>query len=168
MYHKKQSYDVWILRYGAWGTKFFVILEHFLPPNNPKNQNFEKMKKIISGDIIILHMSTINDNHMMYDSWDIKHNRHNFLSFWTIFYTFTPLPGIFSSTFLLLVNSSKNSILNWVFTSSSAFYELSKFIKISNYKANYLLKSQLYLLINSLTSYLEPYMMFHHCSSLDL
>ena len=26
---------------------FFVILGHFLPfyPNNPKNQNFEKMKK---------------------------------------------------------------------------------------------------------------------------
>ena len=29
-------------------TEFFVILGHFSPfdsPNNPKNQNFEKMKK---------------------------------------------------------------------------------------------------------------------------
>ena len=32
-----------------------------------KNQNFEKMKKI-AGDIIILQMSTKNNNHMMYGS----------------------------------------------------------------------------------------------------
>ena len=31
-----------------------------LPPNNPKNQKFEKMKKTPSG-IIISHMCTIND-----------------------------------------------------------------------------------------------------------
>ena len=56
--------DVWFLRYGAWQTEFFVILDHFLPfypPNNLKNQNFEKMKK--STRDIILHMCTINDNH---------------------------------------------------------------------------------------------------------
>ena len=41
---------------------FFVILGHFLhfdPPNNPKNQNFEKIKK--SGDIIILQLCTTNE-----------------------------------------------------------------------------------------------------------
>ena len=38
----------------------------FLPPNNSKNQNFEKMKKN-PGDIIILQMCTINNNHVMYD-----------------------------------------------------------------------------------------------------
>ena len=38
-----------------------------LPPNNPKYQNFEKMKKT-PGDNIILQMCTINDNHMMYGS----------------------------------------------------------------------------------------------------
>ena len=42
-------------------------------------------------DIIILHMCTINDNHMMYGSHAIEHDRQNFLSFWTIFCTFTPL-----------------------------------------------------------------------------
>ena len=51
---------------------FFALL----PPNNPENQNFEKMKKI-PGDITILHYcpftitigdSTMNQNHMMYDS----------------------------------------------------------------------------------------------------
>ena len=91
--HKWQSYDVWFLRYGVQQTEFFVILDHFLhfyPPNNPKNKNFEKMKKP-PGDIIILHMCTINDNHMTYGSWDIKCNRQIFLSFWTIFCTFIPL-----------------------------------------------------------------------------
>ena len=50
--------------------EFFVILDCFLQfysPNNPENQNFEKMKKA-RGDTIILHMCTINDNHMMYGS----------------------------------------------------------------------------------------------------
>ena len=34
-----------------------------------KNKNFEKMKKF-PGEIIILHMSAINENHMMCSSWD--------------------------------------------------------------------------------------------------
>ena len=53
MYHKWQSYDVWLLRYEAWQTEFFLILYHFLPfypplpppPSNPENKNFEKIKK---------------------------------------------------------------------------------------------------------------------------
>ena len=93
VYHKLQSYDVWFLGYGAWQSEFFVILDHFLnfyPLNTQKNQNFEKMKKV-PRDIIILHKCTINDNHMMYDSWDMEHDGHIFLSFWTIFCTFTPL-----------------------------------------------------------------------------
>ena len=50
--------------------RIFVILDHFLqfhPPNNPKNQSFEKMKKP-PGDIITLHMCTPNDNDMVYGS----------------------------------------------------------------------------------------------------
>ena len=43
------------------------------------------------GDIIILHMCTINDNHIMYGSWDMDCDRQTFLSFWTIFCPFTPL-----------------------------------------------------------------------------
>ena len=48
--------------------KFFVILGHFLhfhPLNNRENQEFEKNNKA-SGDIIILHMYIMNQNHMMY------------------------------------------------------------------------------------------------------
>ena len=59
------------------------------PPNNLKNQNFEKMKQP-PGDIITLHMCIINDNHMMYGSWDTECDWHNFLSFWTVFCSFTP------------------------------------------------------------------------------
>ena len=72
-------------------TDFFVIFGHFLPihpPNNPKNQNFEIIKKM-PGDII-LFLCTTNDNHMMYCSWDIERNRHNFLSFWVIFTLLAP------------------------------------------------------------------------------
>ena len=58
--------------------------------NNPKNQNFEKLKEM-PRDIIILHMCTINDNHMMYSSYNMKCDRQNFLSFSTVFCLFTPL-----------------------------------------------------------------------------
>ena len=85
------QYDAWFLRYRARQVEFFVILDyflHFYPLNNPENQNFEKMKKI-PGDIIILHMCTINQNHMMYGSWDMERERqifflilHHFLPFY--------------------------------------------------------------------------------------
>ena len=91
VYHKWQSYDVWFLRYQAWliSTDIRHNFCHFglffaLLPSNPENQIFEKMKKTL-GDIIILPMSTTNQNHM-YGSWDIKHNRHNFLSSWASFF----------------------------------------------------------------------------------
>ena len=73
--------------------RFFVILDNFLPfysPNNPKNQNFEKLTKMPS-DIIIFQMCTINDNHVMFCSWDMQRDGQNFLSFWTIFCPFIPL-----------------------------------------------------------------------------
>ena len=93
MYLKWQSYDIWFLRYGVLKTEFFLILDYFLPfepSSNPKNVNFENMKKM-TGDITILHMCAINDNHMMYDSWDTECNGQNFLSVWTVFCTFTLL-----------------------------------------------------------------------------
>ena len=65
---------------------FFALL----PIKNPTNKNFEKMKKL-AGDIIVLHMCTINHNHTMYGPWDMKCEGHNFLSFWTSFCPFTPL-----------------------------------------------------------------------------
>ena len=93
VYHKCQSYDVWFLRYEAWQTELFVILDCFLPfypPDNQKNQNFEKLKKA-PGDIIILHLWTINDNQIMYGSWDIEHDRHILFVILDHFLLFYPL-----------------------------------------------------------------------------
>ena len=68
------------MMYGSWGYNaqwtVFWILGQFLPfdpPNNPKNKNFEKMKKMPAD--IILQMFTINDNHIMYGSLDVECNR---------------------------------------------------------------------------------------------
>ena len=65
-----------------WNWSLWVIFCFFTSPSpkNPKNQNFEKMKKI-AGDIIILHMSTKNHNHMRYGSRDTEWGRHNFCHF---------------------------------------------------------------------------------------
>ena len=48
-----------------------ISLSLFQAPDNPENQNF---KKKTPGDIIILYICTINDNYMMYDSWDMEHD----------------------------------------------------------------------------------------------
>ena len=93
VYCKCWSYDVWLLRYQAWQTEFFVILGYFLPfyhPNHPEKQNFEKMKKILEIlsfyrwvpwiKIIWCMIPEIksateryhhNDNHMIYGLWDM-------------------------------------------------------------------------------------------------
>ena len=73
--------------------RIFCHLDCFLPfypHNNPKNQHFEKLKRL-SGVIIILHMCTINDIHMMYGVWDINCDKQNFSSFWTVFCRFNLL-----------------------------------------------------------------------------
>ena len=68
---------------------FFALLPP--PPSltTQKIKNFQKLKKM-HGDTIILHRCTINENHMMYGSWDVEHDRENFFSFWTIFCLLTP------------------------------------------------------------------------------
>ena len=51
MYLKPQSYEVWFLRYGVRHIIFchfgpcFTLLTQPPSPNNPENQNFEKLKK---------------------------------------------------------------------------------------------------------------------------
>ena len=86
------------MMYGSWDKEhgrqnllsLWTVFCPYTPPMDPENQNFENMK-IISGDIMNLHMHTINDSHMMYGSWDMKPDKQNFLSFWTIFRPFTLL-----------------------------------------------------------------------------
>ena len=62
----------------------------FYPPVDPENQNFEKTKKTLEA-FVILQMFTINDSHMIYGFSDMECNGQNFLSFWTVCCTFTPL-----------------------------------------------------------------------------
>ena len=67
--------------HGSWDMERDRIFSHFgrffglLPPKKTENQNFEK--KPTKNLDIILHNCTLNDNHMMYDSWDMKPNRQN-------------------------------------------------------------------------------------------
>ena len=62
---KPQSYEVQFLRYRAKQNffchfgQFFALLPPSHPPNNPENQNFEKMKKA-SGGVIILNLCNKN------------------------------------------------------------------------------------------------------------
>ena len=58
-------------RNGVPQTDFFFL--PFYPPNNIK---IEQMKKM-PGNIISLKC-TIKDKHMMYDSWDMNHDRECF------------------------------------------------------------------------------------------
>ena len=88
-----------------WGTVpeiqsekhiFFLILGHFLSFTQlltPKIKLWKKYKKT-PGNIIFLHMCTMNEDHMMYGSWDIRQDGYNFWSFWTIFFLLTPPPPL--------------------------------------------------------------------------
>ena len=73
MHQKSQSYDLRFLRYGVRQIKKFVILGHFLPfylpPNDPKYQNFEKNeKKYMAILSFYTYVCTINEDYMTYGS----------------------------------------------------------------------------------------------------
>ena len=73
-------------------------LPHFLPfystppptQQHKTEKNWTKLKKT-SGDVIILNLYNKKHNHMIYAYSDMECNRHNFLSFYAIFCSFTPL-----------------------------------------------------------------------------
>ena len=84
-------YGSWDIEHNGQNFLWFLTIFAFLPPYNRDKKLFEKIKNQMPGDII-LHMCTINENHMMNGSWDMKRDRPNVSSFWFIFYTFSPLP----------------------------------------------------------------------------
>ena len=93
--HVYQKSWSWCMFAEIWCAinNFFVILGHFLHfynTSNPENKKNGKMYKML-GDIILLHMCTINEGHVMYGSWDTRHDGQSFLSFWAIFYPLTLL-----------------------------------------------------------------------------
>ena len=61
------------------------------PPNNSENQNFEKKRKWKKCLELLSFHTYINENHMIYGSWNIRCDGQKFFSFWAIFCTFSPL-----------------------------------------------------------------------------
>ena len=92
LHHKWQSWctvpEIWSAtdRIFCHSGMLFVLLTSY----GLRKPKFWKNKKT-PGDIIILHKSTINDNHIMYASCDMNCHWQFFLSFWTVFCPFTPL-----------------------------------------------------------------------------
>ena len=62
-----------LLRYGLQKPilSFWVIFCPFTPLLTLKNKIWKNVKKP-PGDIILLHMFNVNEDHMMYGLWDIK------------------------------------------------------------------------------------------------
>ena len=61
-------------------TDIFFILDYkskFWKNEKIKQQQQQQQQQQTPGDIIILHKCTINDNDMMYGSWDMEHDRQN-------------------------------------------------------------------------------------------
>ena len=85
------------MMYGSWDRmwdrqnflSFWAIFCPFSPLTTWKIKIL-KLKKT-NRDIVTLHICNVNDNHMVYGSWDMECNRQNFLLFWTLFCPFTPL-----------------------------------------------------------------------------
>ena len=81
---RHRVWKTWICNYGS----FFALLR---PPalKNKKIRILKKKKRKIAGDTFILPICP--KNHITYGSWDRSGDRHNFLSFWAIFWPFTLL-----------------------------------------------------------------------------
>ena len=63
---------------------FWAIFFPFTPLLNPKIKICKNVKK--PGDIILLHIFTTNEGHMMSGSWHKRQDRQSFLSFWAIIF----------------------------------------------------------------------------------
>ena len=96
MYQKSLSYDIWfwllyyklrsLLRYKVRQTESFVTLP-FHPPNNLKNQNFEKMKK--TWRYCFTH---VYHKWQSYDVWFLRYGAQEteFFVIWGHFLPFYP------------------------------------------------------------------------------
>ena len=79
---------------GSWNIGHesdFGLLFALLPLQQLQKSKFWKNEKKPPRDIIISHMCTIYENHIMFSPWDMEHDWQNFWSLWTIFCPFTSL-----------------------------------------------------------------------------
>ena len=83
--------------YGYWDTEwdrqnFLSFWGIFCPLLIPKIKILKKMKKYLEILSFDTYMCTINEDHMIYSSWNIRCcNGQKFLSFWAIFCPLYPL-----------------------------------------------------------------------------
>ena len=92
VYQKPQSYEVRFLWYGVRQTEFFVILVHFLPFHPITTHKIKILKKWKKNKLYMSSFYTwVSKIMIIYASWDMECNRNNFLSFWAMFWPFTPL-----------------------------------------------------------------------------
>ena len=89
VYHEWKWYDVWFLNSRQNVFLFWIIFYPFNPLTTQKIKIWKTEKSI--WNVIMMHISTINQNHMMYSSWDMDCNWQHILPFWTIFCSFTTL-----------------------------------------------------------------------------
>ena len=97
--------------------EFFVILDYFLPfdpPINLKNQNFEKIRKT-TGNIITLHLCTINDDH---DVWFLRYKARQTECFVILVY-FLPLYPLTTQKIKILKKWKKLLEISWFYISAS-------------------------------------------------
>ena len=97
-------------------TEIFVILDCFLPfqPLTTQKIKILKLEKI-PEDIINLHICNINDNNMMYGSWDKKHKEQNFCHFGPFFALLPPT----TRKIKILKNRKKHLEISSFYTSVS-------------------------------------------------
>ena len=86
---------IWCMVPEIWSTRdvnfcYFGPFVAFYRPNNPKKVKILKNWEKKPADIIVLHLFFTNDDHMVYGFLDVERDRHNFLSFWTIFALLPP------------------------------------------------------------------------------
>ena len=100
VYHKWRSYDIWFLKYKVQQTEIFVILRHFCHFRLLTTWKIKILTlKKTPGDITILHICTINDNRMVFGSWDMEHHRHDFFCHSGPFFALLPHYGPRKSKF---------------------------------------------------------------------
>ena len=101
VHHKSRSYDVWFLRYKVQRTECFVILGHFLPfdsPSNPKNQNFEKIKKL---NILSFYTSVWSYDVWFLGYWEQQTECFVIKGYFLPFYLFFPFILFYSIPFFI-------------------------------------------------------------------
>ena len=88
LYQKSWSYNLCFMRYRMWQTtflSFWAIFCFYTLLMTQKIKTWEKKKKKKKHLKILSFMCTINEDHMMYGSSNIRYDGQNFLPFWPFF-----------------------------------------------------------------------------------